>query len=160
MGLQSFDWWKVPLLWGVGKVIHSASMGPQSFDCGKLDNAIFTITWSVLGLVFGRDLVASMGPQSFDSRKAHFNGERRRPCNRERASNGAAVFQLRKVDAQNQTLRLRMVRSQPASMGPQSFNCGKTDSACRLSNGRELLVIVASMGPQSFNCGNGRRHEH
>ena len=82
MGPQSFDCGKNPADRG-SDTAGLASMGPQSFDCGKIE--IIKTFLTIQG--------ASMGPQSFDCGKIggrSLTGERH-----------------------------------DASMGPQSFDCGK-----------------------------------
>ena len=106
-----------------------ASMGPQSFDCGK--NNYESRPTPAGGLQWGRSLSTAESGRPRLSRFARHG------------FNGAAVFRLRKGPCKHLGENTRL-----ASMGPQSFDCGKRHAFLEYRP-----EIVASMGPQSFDCG-------
>jgi len=132
-----------------------ASMGPQSFDCGK-----------TLACRFNRLSDHGFnGAAVFRLRKVT---PPPLPPDEPPGFNGAAVFRLRKDSRRSAfvcrslcfngaaVFRLRKARCQrPASRRPSSFNGA---AVFRLRKAQPSLdskehVMVASMGPQSFDCG-------
>ena len=134
---------------------ESASMGPQSCDCGN--PVARDIGLNPAALQWGRSLATAetMRPRE-PLRPLSFNGAavlrlRKLPTLRPAKTragacfNGAAVFRLRKRPSRV----LDRYSTVTASMGPQSCDCGNR-GRCN----RQRVLRQASMGPQSFDCGN------